>query len=376
MDDNPNAFINEKKLLFITTGLIKYCPSYEAFMGVLAHEIGHLKNYHISKRMESIKNMKSFSNIGTLSIIASSILANNSDNLIQPIIMNQVGIQNYYSAFSRDQEREADIYAIKILNKLKISSKPLKKFLEILEYQNLKKTNTQENIVFSTHPIYEERFEIIDNITINSDFIRDENLNIRFNFIKAKIFGFTEKNDSNFIAYLQEDYYDYAKSIILSREGKLKKSLSILNRLIEKYPSNLYLIETKADLLFNHGYANISNDFYKLILKKNNNNYYVKKRIFEIEFEEIKKTKKIKENFFNSFSDLILVFYSDKILQKKFRELCVAEEKKEWLNLVDANIYLNNRSAEEVLKILNNIILKSKDKKIVNFAKKIVRDIS
>ena len=133
LDENPNAFINEKRILFITTGLLKYTPSYEALIGVLAHEVGHLENYHITKRIDSIKNLKSINQLGTLSVIASTILANNSDFLLQSMIANQVGIQNYYSAFSRDQEREADIYAIKTLNKLNLSSDPLKKFLKTLE---------------------------------------------------------------------------------------------------------------------------------------------------------------------------------------------------------------------------------------------------
>ena len=34
LDENPNAFINEKRILFITTGLLKYTPSYEAFIGI------------------------------------------------------------------------------------------------------------------------------------------------------------------------------------------------------------------------------------------------------------------------------------------------------------------------------------------------------
>ena len=47
--------------------------------------------------------------------------------LLQTAISNKVGINNYYSSFSRDQEREADIFAIDRLNKLKISSEYLER---------------------------------------------------------------------------------------------------------------------------------------------------------------------------------------------------------------------------------------------------------
>ena len=44
LDENPNAYINEKKIIYITTGLLKYTPNYEALIGVLAYEVGHLEN--------------------------------------------------------------------------------------------------------------------------------------------------------------------------------------------------------------------------------------------------------------------------------------------------------------------------------------------
>ena len=139
LDENPNAYINEKKILFITTGLLKYTPTYEALIGVLAHEVGHLENYHINKRIKSINNLRSINQLSTLSVIAASILAKNTDFLAQSMITNQMGIRNYYSAFSKEQEREADIFAAQTLNQLHISPKPLKNFLKILEKNHFKK---------------------------------------------------------------------------------------------------------------------------------------------------------------------------------------------------------------------------------------------
>ena len=375
LDNNPNAFINENKKLFVTTGLIKYCPTYEAFIGVLAHEIGHLKNFHITKRIESINNLKSFNKFGTLSIIATSILSKNSSNLVQPIIINQVGIQNYYSSFSRDQEREADIYAAETLNKLNISSQPLINFLQILKKKSIKEGVNSDNFKFSSHPVYEERFAILENIVLKNNYSVDDNPNHQFKFIKAKLFGYTEENNRELKEYLDGDYFNYANSIILSRNGKLKKSMPIINKLIKKYPTNLFLIETKADLLLSHGYTEVANKFYKLILKENNNNYYVKKRIFEIEFQNIKENKKIDKEFFNTNSDLIIIFRKDNILQKKFRELYIYQNNIEWQNLINANIYINNNNNIKALEMLKNIISSSNDKKLVYYAKYLTKQL-
>ena len=111
---------------------------------MLAHEIGHLANFHISKRMKSLKNLQHLNQLTSLSIIAGSLITNNNDYLIQSLVTNQMGIHNYYQSFSRDQEREADFYAIITLDKLKLSHVPLIKFLNLLEKQSKQKGNLDE----------------------------------------------------------------------------------------------------------------------------------------------------------------------------------------------------------------------------------------
>ena len=90
--------------------------------------------------------------LGNLTAIASSIITKNPDILIQTSVTNQLSIQNYYSSFSKDQEKEADLFAIDRLNLLEISSKDLREFLEFLERKSFQKGISQESFKFSTHP--------------------------------------------------------------------------------------------------------------------------------------------------------------------------------------------------------------------------------
>ena len=377
LDENPNAYINEKKILFITTGLLKYAPNYEALIGVLAHEVGHLENYHITKRIKSINNLRSINQLSTLSVIAASIIANNSDFLAQSMITNQMGIQNYYSAFSREQEREADIFAAQTLNKLHISPKPLKKFLKILENESFQKGLTEEDYKFSSHPVYKERFDILENESIDQKYKFDQKSSDRFFFIKAKLFGFTENDGNELNKYLKNDYYEYANSIILARKGELKKSLIILNNLINKYPKNIFLMETKADLLIPYGYTEEAMRFYQKVYNKDKNNHHVKKVIFEIEFENIdKKHNNFPQEFFYDYSDLLMVFQNNTMLHNKLRKISLLLGKDGWVNFIDTNIYINDISNEEALKKLNNILITSKDKKLIDFTKKKIKLIS
>jgi len=314
---------------------------------------------------------------GTLSIIAASILSKNNDFLLQSMITNQIGLQNYYSAFSREQEREADIYAVQTLNKLQISPDPLKKFLKILEKKSIQEGLNEENFKFLSHPIYKERFEIIENISLKQQYKFHNDLNYRFNFIKAKLFGFTENNSANLHKYLEGDYYSYANSIILSRKGNLKESLILLNKLIYKYPKNSFIMETKADLLLAHGYTNEAKKFYQKVYKKDVNNNYVKRRIFEIEFEKIdQENVSINQEFFNNFSELMTIFDNDVFLLRKFKKIAMHTKDYEWINFIDANILLINNKENLALEKLNNILQNSKKKKLIELTKKTIKKIS
>jgi len=346
-------------------------------IGVLAHEVGHLENYHITKRIKSINNLRSINQIGTLSVIAASMLARNSDFLVQSIIANQMGIQNYYAAFSKEQEREADIFAAKTLNQLHISPEPLKKFLKILEKESFQKGLTEEDYRFSTHPVYKERFEILENESIDQKYKIDQKFSDQFFFIKAKLFGFTENNNNELNKYLKNDYYAYANSIILARKGKLKKSLIILNNLINKYPKNIFLIETKADLLIPHGYTEEAMRFYQKVYDKDKNNHHIKKTMFEIEYEKIdKKHSNFTQEFFYDYSDLLMIFQTNTMLQKKLKKIAILLGKDGWVNFIDTNTYLNDISNEEALKKLNNILITSQDKKLIDITKKKIKLIS
>lgn len=370
LDENPNAFINEKRKLFITTGLIKYVPSYKALIGVLAHELGHLESFHITKRIDSLKKINTFNKIGNISLIATSILANNSDYLMQSLITSQVNIKNYYSYFSREQEREADTFAAKKLKELNISSKDLIKFLIFLEKKSFESGISNDDYKFSSHPVYEERYKILENNSVVKSNLQNNNLNINFDFSKAKLFGFTSKNNNEFYNHLDGDYYNFANSILLSRKGRLKESLKILNNIINKYPEYIFLIETKADLLLAHGFTNEAKKFYQKVLNNQNNNKYVKKQLFKIEYENYEKNS-LKDNrkMFDYYSDLIFIFQYDILLQKKFKNLANLLNKDDWVIFLEGNIFMINSKNDKALQRYNDIISGSTNKKLQNYAK-------
>ena len=373
LDDNPNAYVNQNNQLFISTGLLKYSESYEAIVGVMAHEIGHLNNYHINKRKDSTKKLKNLNKIVNLSVIAGSLITNNSEYMMQSLITNQLGIQSYYQSYSRDQEREADYYAVETLNKLNLSTIPLLKLLNYLEKKTIQKGISIEYQKFSSHPIYEERYKIIKNKESKNINSFDKITNKKFNFIRAKVFGFTEKNFNPVNEFLKNDFALYSKSIILSKQGKLKESMKILNRIIDKNQNNKFLLETKADILYSNGFLNEAILFYNKSLKSNPNNHYVTKRIFDIYFSFKKNVdQNLSLKLFNEFSFLLQIFQNDLDLKNKLSTLAINGKLIEWINYfsVEEKFYNNGIDANNFIDVLHKLKNNTSDVNLIKLINK------
>ena len=291
------------------------------------------------------------------------------------MIGNKLTIQNYFQSFSREQEREADFYAAETLYKLNLSSTPLKNLLKKIEKESRKKGIKDEFFKFSSHPIYKERYDIIDNVINNNDNIFDERLNARFNFIRGKFFGYTSENINEIDEFLEAEYYNYASSIILSKKGNLKKSLSSLNNIIKNNKENIYLIETKADILYSHGFFSEALLFYNLSIKEVPKNYYVKKRIFDIKFSILDANDKNKSKaLFNEYKFLLNNFYNNQDLIKKLSVLASENNLTYWINYFNIRQNLNNNEYDQksLLNKLKKIKKNTSDYDLIRLIDKVI----
>ncbi len=107
--------------------------------GVLAHEIGHVKNKH------ALQNIIRASISGTVI----GYFVGDFSYLLATLTTSLATLQ-----YSQDFENEADDVAVELLAKHKISIKPLIKIFEAFD-----KNSTENLPFFSTHPMFKERIE-------------------------------------------------------------------------------------------------------------------------------------------------------------------------------------------------------------------------
>ena len=336
-----NAFVDINNVIHINSGLIIYCSDYVALLSVLAHEIGHIHLNHIKHRKETIESGQKYNTLGLLSIIAGSALTQ-TPQLLQGSIVTSAALSNQYIVFSKDQEMEADLYALTTLNLLKTNSKSIQKLLGTIEQKLLNKGFSKDKQRVSTHPYFEDRILLIKNFKDNKENKFNESYNERFNYIKAKFVGYSDNEEV--LNEMNEPFKTYAESIKLARNGNLKMSLKNLNEIIKKN-KNDFLLEAKADILFSYGYTEEATKFYKKNLEKYPLNYYAQIRIFEnIEIKNLSESET--EIIFENNKNLLYKFYNNKNVLLKYFELAQKLNKNEWLDFFNFFLSINDMKKE------------------------------
>jgi|ERR1041385_8947618 predicted Zn-dependent protease len=139
--EDVNAFALPGRHIIVYTGLLSYCNSPEELSGVLAHEIGHIENRDVMKKL--------LNEVG-LSMLM-TIAGGGSGREITREVVKLLSS----TAFDREQEARADLYAVRMMAKADIDPEHLANFLFRLSQE---KNNIPKYLEWlSTHPNSQDR---------------------------------------------------------------------------------------------------------------------------------------------------------------------------------------------------------------------------
>lgn len=134
--DVVNAFALPGGYVVVFTGLMKKAESGEEVAGVLSHELNHVLQRHGLERI--VKNL------GLLTVVA--IVLGDQQGLVG--IMKQLGVELLTLKFGREQETEADLTGLQLLQRAKIDPSGMIRFFERLSEKDEGRMEW-----LSTHPM-------------------------------------------------------------------------------------------------------------------------------------------------------------------------------------------------------------------------------
>ena len=142
--DEVNAFAMPDNHLVVYTGLIKACKNEQALLGVLGHEIAHIENKHVMKKLSK--------EIG-FSVLLSATTGGKAGEVLKEIFRTLSS-----SAYDRSLEKEADITSVDYMIAADIDPKPLADFMYQMALEN---QMPKEMYWIASHPESEARAQYI-----------------------------------------------------------------------------------------------------------------------------------------------------------------------------------------------------------------------
>lgn len=149
-----NAYASLGGVIVVNTGLVLQTESESELAGVIAHEIAHVTQNHLARRIAQSKGKV----IATgAAILAGLAAGSQSSDAGSAIITTAIATQQHNRlAFSREMEAEADRVGIRILSSAGFKASGMPDFMATLDRLN-DSTNAQLTKYLLSHPLSIER---------------------------------------------------------------------------------------------------------------------------------------------------------------------------------------------------------------------------
>ncbi|WP_462174314.1 beta-barrel assembly-enhancing protease [Pseudoalteromonas xiamenensis] len=259
---NPdiNAFAFYGGHVGVHTGLLAQSDNESQFASVLGHEIAHVTQRHIARRLQNQKDNSALTVAGMIAGILATIVAPDAGMAILSANSTQSALNNL--SHSRKAEQEADRFGMKTLKNAGFdpyaSSEFLSKLAEQVRYKN------KPPAFLLTHPLPETR---ISDVRLRAEQYEKVYVPSSLNFAlaKARVLArhqYEPKIAEQFFrsnlersSSLDNRDLEYGLALSLLDQKKLKESEAILKKLRSEDPNNLFYIDAQTDLLIAKGQA-------------------------------------------------------------------------------------------------------------------------
>jgi predicted Zn-dependent protease len=253
IDSSYNAFVAGERVIYIHSGLLLNAQSAEEILGVIAHELGHLKAGHVPRRDEALRDAGT---AGTLAAIAALALATGgapSDAAVGVMVGGTDQAKRKMLRSFRYDEAVADELGLDYLDKAGISSAGLEQMMRRMAAQRALPESRQSQY-YQTHPDSAQRLAVYQDHARQDGHksaplsAYDTNL---MNRLVAKLRAYSEPAQSVLRQTAKTDSADaiYSQAIAQYRRGDLAVAITLMDQLSAAHPTDPFYHEFRGDIL-------------------------------------------------------------------------------------------------------------------------------
>ena len=253
-DSTVNAFAMPGGYIGINSGLIEQAESEDELAGVVAHEIAHVTQRHIARRIEQQQQLS----LPSMLAMLGSILVMTQDPEAGMAAMTgiQAGATQVMINHTRANESEADRVGIATLASAGFNPTGMTRFFE--KMLALSRYSGQRLAFLSTHPLNQRRITESRERARKLPFVERID-NDAFRLVKQRMmstmqqdFNTLDRRYSQTIENMQArapEFLKYGYAMIQHRLGNHQIALDKLTPLIDKDPINPIYIVSKSEIL-------------------------------------------------------------------------------------------------------------------------------
>jgi predicted Zn-dependent protease len=270
IDSSYNAFVAGERVIYIHSGLLLNAQSAEEILGVIAHELGHLKAGHVPRRDEALRDART---AGTLAAIAALALAAGgapNDAAVGVMVGGTDQAKRKMLRSFRYDEAVADELGLYYLDKAGISSAGLEQMMRRMAAQRALPESRQSQY-YQTHPDSAQRLAVYQDharqdghksAPLSAD---DTNLMDR---LVAKLRAYSEPVQSISRQTAKTDSADaiYSHAIAQYRRGDLAAAITLMDQLSAAHPADPFYHEFRGDILLSMAKAEAAAAAYETAL--------------------------------------------------------------------------------------------------------------
>ena len=274
-DDSLNAFAAPGGIIGINGGLFLYSDNEGQFASVLAHELAHLSQRHFARNVLKSQESNLASALVMVSSIAIALISNNPNAMaLGPAILQSQSLR-----YSRLFEKEADRVGFANLVNAGYNPDSMGEMFENMnELRRLSGDLPPEFLL--THPLSSSRISDAFNASENLSKEGTKKDSLEFSLMKTRLEIYYESIPSNslreFKTRVEKDPVDkniYGLALAYKKNNKYEESIQLIDGLINSYPKNLVLNNTKIDILLESGEYNKALDLVNKFLDISPRNY-------------------------------------------------------------------------------------------------------
>lgn len=253
-DPSINAFAFFGGHVAINTGLIALSDNESELASVLSHEISHVTQRHLSRRMEDQKRSSPLTLAGLLGGIL--LAAINPEAGMAAIMTTQAGSAQASINFTRANEKEADRIGINMLAVAGFDPHAAPSFFNKLS-KKYRFTSTPPAFLL-THPLPDSR--VADSKLRAQRYPRPVlPISTGFQLVKSRVkarYGSKPEETIRYFkkqlknkTYALKEAAEYGLALSYSDSGNTKEANKMITELLKGDPKNLFYIDTYTDIL-------------------------------------------------------------------------------------------------------------------------------